>query len=108
MTRFARDVWRERPPFQPDVEQCQRDAFDRVLPGRERMMEWFEKKTLGTLLDEATERWGAREALTYEGKRWSFAQLQAEVNRTARAFIRLGIHLGDRVALWMPNRPEWL
>jgi fatty-acyl-CoA synthase len=72
------------------------------------MGEWFEKKTLGTLLDEAAGRWGAREALTYEGRRWSFAQLQAEVDRTARAFIRLGILPGDRVALWMPNRPEWL
>jgi fatty-acyl-CoA synthase len=72
------------------------------------MGEWFEKKTLGTLLDEAAGRWGPREALTYEGRRWSFAQLQAEVDRTARAFIRLGILPGDRVALWMPNRPEWL
>jgi non-ribosomal peptide synthetase component E (peptide arylation enzyme) len=39
------------------------------------MGEWFEKKTLGTLLDEAAGRWGPREALTYEGRRWSFAQL---------------------------------
>jgi non-ribosomal peptide synthetase component E (peptide arylation enzyme) len=46
------------------------------------MREWFEKKTLGTLLDEAAVRWGAREALTYEGQRWSFAELQTEVDRT--------------------------
>jgi fatty-acyl-CoA synthase len=71
------------------------------------MGEWFEKKTLGTLLDEAAGRWGAREALTYEGRGWSFAQLRVEVDCTAKAFIRLGIHPGDRVALWMPNRPEW-
>jgi fatty-acyl-CoA synthase len=72
------------------------------------MGEWFEKKTLGTLLDEAAGRWGAREALTYEGRRWSFAQLQAEVDRTARAFIRPGIYTPRPGALWMPNRPEWL
>jgi len=59
-------------------------------------------------LDEAAVRWSAREALTYEGQRWSFAQLQTEVDRAARAFIALGIQVGERVALWMPNRPEWL
>jgi len=72
------------------------------------MAEWYEKKTLGTVLDEAAARWSTREALTYDDQRWSFAHLQAEVDRTARAFIQLGIHPGDRVALWMPNRPEWL
>src|SRR4030095_14391788 len=72
------------------------------------MQAWYEQKTLGALLDEAAARWGAREALTYEGQRWSFAELQTEVDRTARAFIALGIQAGDRVALWMPNRPEWL
>lgn len=72
------------------------------------MAEWFEKKTLGTLLDEAALRWGPREALYHEGKRWSFAELQEGVNRVARAFISLGIQAGDKVSLWMPNRPEWL
>ena len=72
------------------------------------MAEWFEKKTLGTLLAEAALRWGSREALYHEGKRWSFAELQEGVNRVARAFISLGIQAGDKVSLWMPNRPEWL
>ena len=72
------------------------------------MGEWCEKKTLGTLLEEAARRWGPREALAYEGRRWSFAQLQAAIDDTARAFIGLGILPGDNVALWMTNRPEWL
>jgi len=72
------------------------------------MGEWFEKKTLGALLDEAARCWGPREALYYEGRRWSFAQLQADIDDTARALIHLGILPGDHVALWMPNRPEWL
>ncbi len=70
------------------------------------MGEWFEKKTLGTLLDEAARRWDPREALYYEGRRWSFAQLQADIDYTARALSRLGILPGDHVALWMPNRPD--
>ena len=70
--------------------------------GRHDMQDWYAKKTLGTLVDEAAGRWSAREALTYEGQRWSFAQLQTEVNRTARALLALGIQAGERVALWMP------
>jgi fatty-acyl-CoA synthase len=72
------------------------------------MPDWYAKKTLGALVDEAAARWSVREALTYEGQRWSFAALQTEVDRTARAFLALGIQAGERVALWMPNRPEWL
>jgi len=72
------------------------------------MQDWYAKKTLGALLDEAATRWSAREALTFEGQRWSFAALQTEVDRTARALLALGIQAGERVALWMPNRPEWL
>ena len=63
------------------------------------MAEWYEKKTLGTLLDEAAARWSAREALTYEGQRWSFAHLQAEVDRTARAFLQPGD------SPWRPGGP---
>jgi fatty-acyl-CoA synthase len=72
------------------------------------MPDWYAKKTLGTFVDEAAGRWSAREALTYAGQRWSFAALQTEVDRTARALLALGIQAGERVALWMPNRPEWL
>lgn len=64
--------------------------------------------TLGALVDTAAARWGGREALAFEGQRWSFDALQADVNRTARALMQLGIAPGDRVALWLPNRPEWL
>ena len=50
------------------------------------MGEWFEKKTLGTLLEEAARRWGPREALFYEGQRWSFAHLmfRLQSNRPCR------------------------
>jgi fatty-acyl-CoA synthase len=72
------------------------------------MTEWFEKQTLGSLVDQAASRWGSREALWYEGRRWTFAHLRDEVDRTARGFVQLGVQPGEKVALWMPNRPEWL
>ncbi len=72
------------------------------------MAEWFEKRTLGALLDDAARRFGSRQALYFQGQRWTFREFQSEVDRTARAFISLGIQPGDKVSLWMNNRPEWL
>ena len=72
------------------------------------MAEWFEKITLGAVVDEAARRFGSREALYFNGNRWSFAQVRQEVERAARALIHLGIQPGEKVSLWMPNRPEWL
>ena len=71
-------------------------------------MEWYRKRTLGGVLDEAAARWGRREALVFESRRWTYAELNAETDRVARALIALGVQPGENVALWMTNRPEWL
>ena len=55
------------------------------------MQDWDEKQTLGALVDEAAVRWSVREALTFAGRRWSFAPLRTEVDRTARALLPLGM-----------------
>ena len=72
------------------------------------MPDWFDKQTVGDLLNQAAERFGPREALVYEGRRWTFDQFREETDRVARALIGLGIRPGDKVSLWMPNRAEWL
>ena len=72
------------------------------------MADWFEKRTLGGLLDDAVRRFASREALCFEDRRWTFAQFQSDVDRTARALIHQGVRPGDKVSLWMTNRPEWL
>src|SRR5262249_55814847 len=38
----------------------------------------------------------------------TFAELEAGVTAAAKGLIGLGIAPGDKVALWMVNRPEWL
>jgi fatty-acyl-CoA synthase len=70
--------------------------------------EWFEKATIGSLPERAARRWGARQALCFRGKRWTFADVAAGVDRAARGLIALGVRPGDKVALWMLNRPEWI
>src|SRR5262245_7933678 len=69
---------------------------------------WFDKQTLGSLPERAARRWGAREALFFEGRRWSFAELSAGVDRVGRGLMALGVAPGETVALWMLNRPEWI
>ena len=71
-------------------------------------MEWDRKRTLGGILDEAARRWGPREALVFESRRWTYAELNAETDRVARALMALGVEPGENVALWMTNRPEWV
>ena len=70
--------------------------------------EWFPTKTIGALVDERARRDGAREALFFQGRRWTFADLARDVDAVARGLLHLGIEPGDRVALWMVNRPEWM
>ncbi|MEC9181383.1 MAG: AMP-binding protein, partial [Actinomycetota bacterium] len=51
-----------------------------------------------------------REALVvrHQGVRWSYTELDAEIDRLARALLASGLAVGDRVALWSPNRFEWV
>jgi fatty-acyl-CoA synthase len=70
--------------------------------------DWFPKYTLGSLPERAARRWGTREALVFQGRRWSFAEISAGVDRLARGLIGLGVTPGEKIALWMVNRPEFI
>jgi len=72
------------------------------------MGDWFEKVAIGDLIDQTAARFGRREALYYEGRRWTFAELRADIDRAAKGLIALGVQSGEKVSLWMPNCPEWL
>ena len=72
------------------------------------MPDWFEKTPIGSLVDVAARRFGTKEALCFEGSRWGFGQLKEQVDRVAKSLIQIGIQPGEKVALWMPNRPEWI
>src|SRR5262245_50521539 len=76
--------------------------------GRPGMGEWYERQTIGGLPERAARQWGSREALAFQGRRWTFAELSARVDAAAKGLLQLGIAPGDKVALWMVNRPEWL
>ena len=72
------------------------------------MADWFKKATLGSLPGQAAMRFGEREALYFNEERWSFTQLASSVDRVAKGFINMGIQSGEKVSLWVPNRPEFI
>ena len=41
------------------------------------------------------------------GRRWTYAELDRDVNALARGLIGAGIEKGDRVGVWAPNCAEW-
>ncbi|HEY6379766.1 MAG TPA: AMP-binding protein [Candidatus Dormibacteraeota bacterium] len=44
----------------------------------------------------------------HQDVRLSYAELDAAVDRVALALIGLGLHKGDRLGIWSPNRFEWV
>ncbi|GAA3706483.1 AMP-binding protein [Terrabacter ginsenosidimutans] len=65
--------------------------------------------TIGDNFDATAERFGEREALVdvAQGRRWTYAELRADVDRLARALLAVGVETGDRVGIWAPNCSEW-
>ncbi|WP_102145333.1 AMP-binding protein [Mycobacterium hubeiense] len=41
------------------------------------------------------------------GRRWSYGELNADVDRVARGLMALGVEKGERVGIWAPNCAEW-
>ena len=66
--------------------------------------------TIGQLLQQAVQRFADRPAvvLREQNLRWTWAQLQAEVDALASGLLALGLRPGERVGIWSPNRAEWV
>ncbi len=65
---------------------------------------------IGQFLADTVQRFPDRLAVVFreQNVRWTWAQLQAEVDAFASALLALGLQVGDRVGIWSPNRLEWL
>ena len=65
--------------------------------------------TIGTALRLAASRWADGVALVsrHQGLRWTWAELDAVVDRVATGLLHLGVEPGDRVGIWAPNCAEW-
>ncbi|MGR4878620.1 AMP-binding protein [Streptomyces sp. LARHCF249] len=66
--------------------------------------------TIGENLDRTVRRFPGHDALIdrASGRRWTYAELAADVDALALGLLGLGITRGDRVGIWAPNRAEWV
>ena len=60
------------------------------------------------MFDAAVARRGEHEAMVFEGRRWTYRALDADVGRVAAGLAARGIGRGDRVALLLGNLPEFI
>ena len=42
------------------------------------------------------------------GRRWTYTELDAEINTVARGLMAAGLEVGDRIGIWAPNCAEWV
>lgn len=71
-------------------------------------MNEFKDKTYGQALALLAERFAGREALIFRGARFSFRDVRRRADLAAARLAALGLRPGDKVAIWLPNRPELL
>jgi len=68
----------------------------------------FIGRTYAQSLADIAARFSSRDALVFRDRRYSFADLKAEADRVSARLAELGLGRGDKIAILMPNRPEFL
>jgi fatty-acyl-CoA synthase len=65
--------------------------------------------TIGADLSRTVDAHPDREALVEvaSGRRWTWRELEDDVDRVAKGLMAAGIDKGDRVGIWAPNCAEW-
>lgn len=64
-------------------------------------------RSLVALMEEAFQQYAGRTAYSYMGKDISYAQTDAQSRALAAYFQTLGLQPGDRIAIMMPNVPQY-
>ncbi len=67
-------------------------------------------ETIGANLRRVAARFGDSEVLVDAptGRRWTYAQFDADTDTLAAGLIAAGLAAGDRVGIWAPNCAEWV
>ncbi len=63
---------------------------------------------LGAVMSRAAARFGDKAALVFEGRTFSYRDLNRSSSRLANALRGLGVRHGDRVSLYATNSWEWI
>ena len=67
-------------------------------------------ETIGANLEAVVTRFGDREALidVPTAKKWTYSELNRDIDRVATGLLGIGIDKGDRIGMWALNCPEWV
>jgi fatty-acyl-CoA synthase len=67
------------------------------------------EQTIGENFEETVRRNPDAEALVdvASDRRWTYGELNAEIDLVARGLMSLGVEPGERVGIWAPNCAEW-
>jgi long-chain acyl-CoA synthetase len=79
--------------------------YDEDVPAT---LEPYPDRSLTDYLRDSATRWPDRPALLFKGSTVSYRQLDDESNALAAAMVAMGIKRADRVALCLPNCPQFL
>src|SRR5690554_2860597 len=65
--------------------------------------------TIGDLFDQTVASFPNNDALIsrHQNLRYTYKELQEEVNRCARGLLKMGVTKGERVGIWSPNNAQW-
>ena len=67
-----------------------------------------ESMTVGRVIGRVARRHARREALVWHDLRITYDELLRQIDAVARGCLALGLRKGDKVALLLPNRPEYI
>jgi long-chain acyl-CoA synthetase len=79
--------------------------YDEGVPAT---LEPYPDRSLTDYLRDSSTRWPDKPALFFKGSTVSYRQLDDQSNALAAAMVTMGIKRGDRVALCLPNCPQFL
>jgi len=68
----------------------------------------FANKTYSESIQLLVENYGDRIALIYGDQKYTFRQIKNEIDDASRKLRAIGLNRGDKVAIWLPNQPEFL
>ena len=81
------------------------DHYDEGIP---KTLEPYPRQTLVDVVDETTRMRPNHTALIFKGERISYGELAWRSDALATALVKQGVKKGDRVAILMPNCPQYV
>ncbi len=81
------------------------EGYDEGVPTT---LEPYPDRTLLDYLSESARDWPDRAAVLFKGSTVDYRQLEEESDSVAAAFASMGVKRGDRVALCLPNCPQFM